>query len=175
MHVVTRNVNERIAKIASVAPYHSAARGLLPYGVGAPVPRRAARLTSGFRRGLFEHVGAPGRIVRVPQPPRSSRQHRVRARRATPGRPSLWYLSLGRARERYRRPDVTRTTYCFKTLRMTVSVNRRTNGDEYIDGSLRRSTWAQPDNPIDARPIASDPHAIPTNPRTASRQGDCEQ
>ena len=35
----------------------------------------------------------------------------LRAPRATPGRPSLWYLSLGRTRERYRRPDVTRTTY----------------------------------------------------------------
>jgi hypothetical protein len=71
----------------------------------------------GCRRGLFEHVGALGRIVRVPQPPRSSRQHRVRANAcAIPGWRSLWLLSLGQARESNRRPDVTRTTYYLRPL-----------------------------------------------------------
>ena len=99
-------------------------RGITQFG--APVSRRAARLASGFRRGLFEHVGALGRIVRVPQPPRSSRQHRVRANAcAIPGWRSLWLLSLGQTRESNRRPDVTRTTYSLPSTDLVVTSCRR--------------------------------------------------
>ena len=80
----SKNVQMMSDAAVVIGAVGSASAALLLYAVGAPVSRRAARLASGFRRGLFEHVGALGRIVRVPQPPRSSRQHRVtRAARDT--------------------------------------------------------------------------------------------
>jgi len=73
----SKNVQMMSDAAVVIGAVGSASAALLLYAVGAPVSRRAARLASGFRRGLFEHVAALGRIVRVPQPPRSSRQHRV--------------------------------------------------------------------------------------------------